>query len=223
MNKPMIFPIVLGLAGCAVLLGLGIWQMQRLHWKEAALAQIGARIEAAPVALPLLPNEIEDEYRNVSVSGNLIEAPIHVLTSRKPEGPGFRVIQKLMLDDGKRLLVDLGFIGEQAKDVQAFAGQVTVTGALLWPDEADSFTPDPNLARNIWFARDLPAMADALGTEPILIVARATDPGLAPRLTPVSIDIPNDHFGYAVTWFSLALVWGLMTVYALSRIKRRID
>lgn len=167
--------------------------------------------------------ETTDEYLTVKVSGNLLELPIHVLTSQKPEGPGFRVIQPFMLDTGQRLLVDLGFIPEISKGERAFVGVVRVTGSLLWPDETDSFTPAPNLTENIWFARDLPAMADTLGTDPILIVASESFPALAPRLTPVTIDIPNDHFGYAVTWFSLAAVWGMMTGYALWRIRRRID
>ena len=173
--------------------------------------------------LPQAPTEAVDEYRTVRVVGNLLEIPIHVLTSQKPDGPGFRVIQPLMLDTGQRLLVDLGFVGEAHKNDRAFVGVVSVTGSLLWPDETDSFTPAPNLQKNIWFARDLPAMAEALGTDPILIVASATLPALAPRLTPVTIDVPNDHFGYAVTWFLLAAVWVMMTGYALWRIKRRID
>lgn len=223
MNRRMIFPILLGLSGLVVLIGLGIWQVQRLHWKRDVLAQISARIDADPVTMPAQPVESADEYLNVRIIGNLLETPIHVLTSQKPDGPGFRVIQPLMLDTGQRLLVDLGYIPEAEKDVQAFVGDVTVTGALLWPNEQDGFTPAPNLTENIWFARDLPAMAQTLGTDPILIVAAATQPSLAPKLSPVTIDIPNDHFGYAVTWFSLAAVWGMMTVYALWRIKRRID
>ncbi len=223
MNQRMIFPIVLGLAGFVVLVALGIWQVQRLNWKQDVLARIDARISAAPVSLPNAPSEAADEYLNVKASGNLLETPIHILTSQKPEGPGFRVVQPFMLDTGQRLLVDLGFVPEANKDERPFVGNVTVTGALLWPDEVDGFTPAPNLTKNIWFARDLPAMAQTLGTDPILIVASDTFPALAPRLTPVTIDIPNDHFGYAVTWFSLAAVWGMMTGYALWRIRRRID
>ena len=223
MNRRLIFPLVLGISGCLVLLGLGVWQMQRLQWKQGVLAQIGERIAEAPADLPATATEATDEYRTVKVSGNLLEQPVHVLTSQKPEGPGFRVIQPLMLETGRRILVDLGFVPETRKNDRAFVGDVTVTGSLLWPDETDSFTPAPNLQKNIWFARDLPAIAEVLGTDPILIVASETFPALAPRLTPVTINIPNDHFGYAVTWFSLAAVWGMMTGYALWRIRRRID
>ena len=223
MNRRLIFPLVLGIAGCLVLLGLGVWQMQRLQWKQGVLAQIGERIAEAPADLPATATEATDEYRTVKVSGNLLEQPVHVLTSQRPEGPGFRVIQPLMLETGRRILVDLGFVPETRKNDRAFVGDVTVTGSLLWPDETDSFTPAPNLQKNIWFARDLPAIAEVLGTDPVLIVASETFPALAPRLTPVTINIANDHFGYAVTWFSLAAVWGMMTGYALWRIRRRID
>jgi surfeit locus 1 family protein len=40
---------------------------------------------------------------------------------------------------------------------------------------------------------------------------------------PPTVNIPNNHLGYAITWFGLALVWSVMTGYLLWRIKRRID
>jgi len=92
---------------------------------------------------------------------------------------------------------------------------VTITGNPHWPDEIDGFTPAPDLAANIWCARDVPALAEALGTEPVLIVARQMSQDRAP-VTPLPVDtagIPNDHLEYAVTWFSLAAIWVAMTAY----------
>jgi surfeit locus 1 family protein len=40
---------------------------------------------------------------------------------------------------------------------------------------------------------------------------------------PQTVNIPNDHLQYAITWFALAVAWALMTGYQLWRIKRRID
>jgi surfeit locus 1 family protein len=98
-----------------------------------------------------------------------------------------------------------------------------VVGTLHWPDETDSFTPPPDAARDIWFARDVPAMAAKLQTEPVLIVTReATGDGITPL--PVGTQgIPNNHLNYAVTWFSLAAVWAGMTLLLLWRIRRRTD
>lgn len=81
----------------------------------------------------------------------------------------------------------------------------------------DSFTPEPDKSNNIWFARDVPKMAAALGTEPVLLIAKSkTDPNVVPL--PVDTEgIPNDHLQYAITWFSLALIWAAMTGFFLWR------
>jgi surfeit locus 1 family protein len=100
---------------------------------------------------------------------------------------------------------------------------VTVTGNLHWPDEVDRFTPAADTARNIRFARDVPAMAAALGTEPVMIILRDTSEP-APAVAPLPLDsagIPNDHLGYAIQWFGLAAVWAGMTGWLLWRITRR--
>ena len=63
------------------------------------------------------------------------------------------------------------------------------------------------------------AMAEALGTEPLLVVARRVTPG-DPAIEPMPVDtsgIPNDHLQYAITWFSLAVVWLIMTAYYIVR------
>jgi surfeit locus 1 family protein len=94
-----------------------------------------------------------------------------------------------------------------------------IVGNLQWPQETDSFTPVPDLENNIWFARDVQAMAEALQADPILVVQREASLGSG-ALTPLPVDtsaIPNDHLQYAITWFSLATVWTLMTIYFLSR------
>jgi surfeit locus 1 family protein len=65
----------------------------------------------------------------------------------------------------------------------------------------------------MWFARDIAQMAGELGTEPLLIVAREVAPP-EPGVTPLPVDtghIPNDHLSYAITWFSLAAIWAVMT------------
>ena len=211
MLRRIAFPVLLGIAGCAVLIALGTWQLRRLEWKDAILAQIEAKIAAEPVALPGAPDRARDIYLPVTVSGALGGEELHVLTSRKEEGPGYRVISVLTAED-RRVMVDLGFVPEAQKDASRMAGAVTVTGNLHWPDETDGWTPAPDAARGIWFARDVPAMAAALGTEQVLVVAREVT-GADLGVTPWPIDtagIPNDHLNYAITWFSLAAVWAAM-------------
>jgi surfeit locus 1 family protein len=219
----LILPLIFGLLGTAVLVGLGLWQVQRLDWKEAILADIEARIVAAPVALPVAPDAQMDRYLPVSVTGMLQEPAIRVLVSQKQVGAGYRIIRPLEVD-GRRVMVDLGFLPVQAPQPEAGTEAVTVLGNLHWPDEVDSYTPEPDLGADIWFARDLPRMAAYLEAEPVLVVARRTDlPDSALQPLPVDTSgIPNDHLGYAVTWFGLAIVWVVMTGFLLWRMRKPV-
>ena len=211
-----------GLGGVAILLSLGIWQLQRLDWKEGLIARLEAKLSADPVPLPADPTEAEDEYRRVAVSGRFLEGELHLLTSIRPFGPGFRVIAPFETEDGRRILVDRGYVPETAKDAPRSPGAAEVVGALVWPDDAGWFTPEPDRAANMWFARTPGPMAEALGTEPILLVAE-TRAGEArfPAPQPATATLRNHHLQYALTWFSLAAIWTGMTLYLLRRIRRR--
>ena len=222
MKRRMILPFLFGLAGLAVLMSLGIWQVQRLVWKQAVIAEISARIGAGPVALPATPDREADRYLPVRAEGVLTGQDLVVLASLKQIGPLYRLIS--VLDTGgRRVLVDRGYVRVADRPKVAAVGPYAVTGNLHWPQEVDGFTPQPDRAQAMWFARDVDAMAAELGTEPLLIVARqSTDPD--PGVTPLPVSpsgIPNDHLQYAITWFSLALVWLGMTAYLLWRIRQR--
>ena len=222
MNRAMILPLLFGLVGAAILAGLCIWQVQRLAWKEGVLAEINSRIGAAAIPVPAEADEARDKFAPVTFQGNLTGQEIRILASIKQVGAVYRVISVLDTDQG-RILLDRGHIPVQGGGDTAITGPVSGSGNLHWPDEIDSFTPEPDLAANLWFARDLPAMAAHLKTEPILIIARQmtqTDPPVTPL--PLSAEgIPNNHLQYAITWFLLCLVWLGMTAFLLWRIRSR--
>jgi surfeit locus 1 family protein len=216
-------PLMFGVLGFAVLVSLGIWQLQRLAWKEGVLAEIEARIGAAPVAVPEAPEADRDRYLPVKVAGRTTGEELLVLVSQKQVGAGYRVISAFETGDGRRLLLDEGYIREGEKGATRPAVAMTVTGNLHWPDEVDGFTPAPDWDAGLIFARDVPAMAAALGAEPVLVIARTVS-GTDPRATPLPVTadgIPNNHLGYAVQWFGLAAVWAAMSVYYLRRVGRR--
>jgi surfeit locus 1 family protein len=156
----------------------------------------------------------------VRAEGALLPGELHVYTSLPPFGVGYRLIAPMALADGRHILLDRGFVPIDAKDAPRPPGPITVTGALAWPEEG---APRPDLERNIWIARDVPLMAEALGTEPVMLVAAESDAAKPPTPLPVTPNIPNDHLGYAITWFGLAAVWAVMTALWLWRIKRPID
>lgn len=226
-NRRIITVVLFGVFGVAILMSLGIWQVYRLGEKEALIARIEARLAAAPVPLPAQPEREEDALLHVTISGEIGAEELHVLGSFRPSGPGYRVISPFTLTDGRRVLLDLGFVPEALKAQEtrpqlAEIGAVQVTGALLWPRETDSFTPEPDLGRNIWFAREVDSMAPALKTEPVLVVAEENPWGEWPRALPPGVDLPNRHLEYATTWFGIAFAWGMMTVVLLvTELRRR--
>ncbi|WP_323763621.1 SURF1 family protein [Marinovum sp.] len=221
----ILFALIIGLAGTALLVWLGTWQVQRLAWKEDILAAIDARITAEPIALPEVPDIASDTYAPVALSGQIGSDALYVLVSQKHIGAGYRVIAPFLTNTGRRILIDRGFIPVSARDAARRTGAAEITGNIHWPDDRTSSTPENDQQANIWYARDVAAMARALKTEPLLVILRSETPP-APGLTPLPVDssaIPNDHLKYAITWFSLAAIWLGMTGYYIFRARQTKD
>ena len=221
MLRATIFAVILGVSGAGVLVSLGLWQMQRLAWKEGIIAQAEGMIASPPIALPATPDPATDRYRAVGVTGAFTGQEAHVLTSIREAGPGFLVVGAYLTTDGRRILIDRGFVPETAKTTPRPGREVAVEGNLNWPDDVTSSTPPYDAGRAIWYGRDVAGIAGLLGTEPVLIIARS-DTGDGVVAQPVTTaGFRNDHWQYAVTWFSLAAVWLGMTVLLLWRIRTR--
>ena len=217
-----LFPLILGVVGCAVLIYLGLWQLDRRAWKEDMLADITAGIQADPVPLP---DAIDPsmKYLPVTVSGTTTGAEIDVLSHTREQGAGYQIVSRFVTDDGRAILLDRGFVPQEARRIDRPPVRLQVTGNLHWPDEKGSATPEPNLDENIWFARDVDAMALTLDTLPVLVVASAVEgDNQGARPLPVAIEgIPNNHLSYAVQWFLIAATWAVMTLALIWRIRQR--
>lgn len=217
-----LFPVIIGILGCAILLSLGVWQVKRLAWKEAMLAEIQSRIDSQ--AKPLPPEyKPEMKYDPVTVKGRTTGEEILVLSGTKDLGGGYQVISSFTTGDGRRIMVDRGFIPQDDRHLPRPPVDLDIVGNLHWPDEKNSSTPEPNLQEGIWFAREVPRMAEVLKTEPLLVVASFVT-GDAQGVMPIPIaiaGIPNNHLEYAATWFMLAVIWAGMTVALIWRIKQR--
>jgi surfeit locus 1 family protein len=222
MSRRMIWPLLFGILGCAILVGLGSWQVQRMFWKQGIIAAMDARLSEAPVPVPDPVDPQEHRYLAVTATGTILDEEIAVMASRPQLGAGYRIIAVFETDDGRRLLLDRGFLPAAARAGRRPPVQATIIGNLNWPEDADSFTPQPDRSDRLWFARDVPTMAAELDAEPVLIVLRETSEPRPPA-QPVPLDtsaIPDNHRNYAITWYLLALVWAGMTAFLLQRIRQ---
>ncbi len=227
----MIWKILFGLAGAAVLVTLGVWQLQRLEWKQGLITELEARLAAEPVAIPAEPDSVRDNFLRVRFRGEVSEGRATVLTSRKPSGAGYRIIVPVDVN-GRSVLVDMGYAtlarfdaSKTAPDrLGPVAGDVlTITGTLFWP-EPDSSVPEPEFGpdKSLFFSREVRPLADALETEQVLVVAQETTAtGEMPYAEPLGANLPNNHFQYALTWFGMAAAWLIMTGFWLRSEWRR--
>lgn len=184
-------------AGCAALLclgflALGAWQMQRLHWKNALVAQVDRRVHAAPAAAPLPAawarlTKDGDEYRHLRLSGRFLDDLSTRVQAATVLGGGFWLLTPLRTDDGAIVLVNRGFIASGARPVGAGTAAVTVTGLLRMSERGGGFLRDNDPRRNRWYSRDVEAIAAARGlaqVAPYFVDQDAKKTGSDPFLMP---------------------------------------
>jgi surfeit locus 1 family protein len=217
----------------AILVGLGTWQVQRLHWKEGLLARIAAlqAAKAVPVG-PVLDRAARGgdvDFTRVEVEcPGLGAAPFLELYSVREGEAGSRLVSACKVNAAayRSILVDRGFVPDTVSarpPVDPDDRTPThLVGVLRKPEHGNLFSP-PNTPKR-WYTRDTPAMAAALKASdpaPLFLMAEtSTNPGwkgLVPA--PIPADIPNRHLEYALTWYGLAAA--LLGVYAAMLLRRR--
>jgi surfeit locus 1 family protein len=145
MIRRMIWPLVFGLGGMAILMSLGIWQVQRLAWKEGVLAEIEARIAATPEALPEDVRPGRERYMPVAADGE-IGSGARPRSGQPESGRGRGTASSRPSRPGGAPHPGRPRLHADRRCAAGAEGPVTVTGNLHWPDEVDGFTPAPDLA-----------------------------------------------------------------------------
>ena len=220
------------------LLGLGVWQLERLSWKLHLIDQVEHRVSAAAVGAPgpaqwPAINTDDDEYRHVRTAGHFLNDEETLVEAVTVRGSGFWVLTPLVTDEGFTVLVNRGFVPAEKRDPATrpagrIDGEASVTGLLRSSEPGGGFlhANDPKADR--WYSRDIAAIATARNlssTAPYFIDADATpNAGGLPVGGLTVVAFPNNHLIYALTWFALALMLAGASVYVANdewRIRRR--
>ena len=182
---PLIPTILVGLA-VAVMIGLGVWQLERRQQKEALLATYQAAEGKPPMGWPVIPvKEPLPLFRHAT--GNCLQvAGFRTTAGQNLQGePGYLVIADCRTGaEGPGLSVELGW----SKDPNAGRG---FTGGLV----SGVIAPD-RLSR-------------------MRLVAASPGPGLIASAPPSPATIPNNHLSYAVQWFLFAGIAVVIYLLAL--------
>lgn len=224
--RPQPVMTVLAVLGLSVLCALGWWQVQRLEWKLDLIAAVEARTNDAPQplvqVLDMTPSS-DWEYTPVAVEGTFDTAnELHVFGQNLDGQIGWFLFTPLMHTGHGPVIVNRGFVPQDLKDPalrndDEVPGEVVVIGLLRNSSRGNAFTPAANIDGNEWYARDVPEMAAALGLSgvpPVYIDVTETIPartGEWPQMGQTRLAFTNNHLGYALTWFGLALT--LIGVY----------
>ena len=241
-RRGVIEPTVFAIVGVAILIGLGIWQLDRKTWKENLIETVTTRIARAPESLPpraswprLLPEG--NEYTRVTFPAEFLDGQeALVYTAGSPfrpdvKGPGYWVFAPAQLAGGSIVLINRGFVPLERKDPAARAdgnahGIIEIVGVMRWPEARGLFTPadDPN--SNVWYLRDPKAIAAAkkwASAAPFYIDQESpVAAGGVPLAGKLAVRLPDNHLQYAITWFGLALALaGVYVVWLAGRLRRR--
>ncbi|MET0258473.1 MAG: SURF1 family protein [Methylobacterium sp.] len=216
---------LVGLLVVAVLLGLGVWQVQRRTWKLDLIARVEARVSAdpgpapGPADWPTITAET-DAYRHLRLTGTFAYDRTSLVQALTEFGGGFWVLTPLRTEAGFTVLINRGFVPSDRRDPAGWsqpAGPVTLTGLLRLTEPGGAFLRSNDPAADRWFSRDVAAIARARGLSdaaPYFVDADVgPDTGVLPVGGLTVVAFPNSHLVYAVTWFVLAAMSAGALVY----------
>ena len=200
-----VWPVLVAtIAGLAILCSLGLWQVQRLGQKQALIAALQARMNDKPIALADALKRVsagEDvEYLKVTADGALDLSHILKKQSSFKGMPAWEAIAPFKAVDGSTVLVDLGVATAEPAPI------VQLVGVLRLHNKGKGFFDnDNNATTNEWFWWDVAAMQKAAGFSGPLVVVQSLQSGPGFEATEPKVELANNHLGYAITWFGLAL------------------
>ncbi len=218
--RRLLVPTATTLVLLVLLLGLGTWQVERLAWKTDLLARIDAAEAAAPVPLtdpppPLAKVEATGRFDHAREARLGLEVRGNTL--------GARLLTPLLREGAPAVLVDRGWVPlEGDRPVARPEGVVHVTGWVRPAEHAGMFSPADDPAGRRFYTFDPVAIGAALGlgaVAPYGLVALGDQAGLPQPATALPRP-PNNHLGYAITWYGTALALvGVYLVWARRRLK----
>lgn len=210
---PLLFTALTVLFLCS----MGVWQIKRLQWKESLIADYEAAQSLPATPLEDIPPEAltRSEYRPVTVTGTFLhEHEFHLGARRYYGNTGYHLLTPMRMRNGNIVLINRGWIPTEFKDQETrqsslLEGEITIQGRMRNPKASGLFTPENHPEKNFWFTADIPAMQELSHLPLLPVIVEAVKPNHPRTVFPAPSDgnilFRNDHLGYALTWFSLAI------------------
>jgi surfeit locus 1 family protein len=185
-----VIPTIVVAAAVALMIGLGIWQLERAKWKEGLLARYAEAEKLPPIAFPTTPirNDQLPLFRHSTGVCLRIAGNRAVAGENRAGEPGYvQIVDCVTGAEGPGMSVELGW----SKDPNA---------KFRWPGGPVSGVIAPDHRNRM------------------RLVAASAPPGLEPSAPPSIGSIANNHRSYALQWFAFAAI--ALVIYALAVRKR---
>src|SRR5665213_16656 len=230
--RPILYFTALMAPLFAILIGLGVWQIERLHWKLGLIAEVNRNLTAPPIGLDkALAMGAGAQYRHVALEGHFENAREVYVFATGPDGAAvYHVLTPFVTTDGRMMMVDRGIVPPERRNSDTrrkgqLEGIRRIVGVWRKADPPGLFIPPADLGDHVWYARDLKliAITERLSLASLYLVEiDATPvPGGWPKGGQTVVTFRNEHLQYAMTWFGLAAAL-LFIYFAYHRSRGRL-
>ena len=184
---------------------MGTWQLYRLQWKQDLINQISQGLEAPSIQYS---SKINKNYQKVRLKGKYIfENEIYLYSLNDKGKPGYDVVTPFQTIGKENVLVNRGWIKKEFKNnLPKISKTNDITGMLRVANRKNLFTPDNELQKNIWFYLNFNDVEKITGIKFSKYIVYLDDKNInIPKPRKITVDLPNNHLKYAITWYSISI------------------
>ena len=185
---------------------LGTWQLYRLDWKENLINEIREGLNSTPVKYS---HSLNKSYQRVYLKGEYdFNYQIYLYSLNEKGQPGYDVITPFKTSQSKNVLINRGWISKEKKEkpVINFTEKSRIQGLLKKQGKKNIFKPKNDVKNNIWFSLNINQIQNFTGKNFSNHVVYLEDDSInVPLPKKISIDLPNNHLKYAITWYSISI------------------
>ena len=185
---------------------LGTWQLVRLQWKNTLIDQISEGLKSSPINYS---EKIKANYQRVTIEGNYdFEKQIYLYSLNDKGQPGYDVITPFKSLNSENVLVNRGWIESNLKNNDIINRTINnkIQGLILKNVKPNVFKPENDTEANIWFSINLEQIQEVTGKNFNNYILYLENKKInIPKPKKITIDLPNNHLKYAITWYSISI------------------
>ena len=187
---------------------LGTWQLYRLQWKLDLISEITYGLDSSPIEYS---NSIKKNYQRVTIKGKYYyDKQIYLYSLNDSGKPGYDVVTPFRTNKNENVLINRGWIIKELKDKPRINlkidSEIKITGILREIYKPNIFKPNNDIKNNIWFSINLEDLKETTGEQfNEFIIFLEDNQAKTPLPKKISIDVPNNHLKYAITWYAISI------------------